>query len=355
MKRRPSAAPSGASEEIPAGLPALLLDGHGTVVRAAPAACRLLGRRPADVVGRPLRTFLRFASPRDAARAAGGSGVDAPALPAAKDGVPPRRLRVVSGRIGPGILVLVLDDGALPAALEARDRARLEHQTFLRSVSHDLRVPLASAAGYASLLGGGRYREALGADGAYFLARLKTNVEQMDEMLHHLLELSRVGASPRSSRRVRMRSVVDKVIEQFAPKIIETGGQVRVAPDLPDVSGDEIQIRRVFQNLVDNAVKYRGEPPLHLEIGYERDGEGPAFTVRDNGIGIPEAFQPKIWEPFKKLDPNKPGSGVGLSLVKRIVEEHGGRIWVRSTPGKGSTFFVDLPLAAGAKPGRRGP
>jgi signal transduction histidine kinase len=250
------------------------------------------------------------------------------------------RLIVTRLRRSALLLAIVLDDSRLAAAKQLKDRAASSLQTFLQSVSHDLRVPLASAEGYAALLSRTQYKQNLGPDGALFLDRLRANIEQTDEMLHHLLELSRIGAGKHAERRVKMKALVEKVIDQLAPRIVEARAQVRISP-LPDAVGDELQIRRVFQNLVDNAIKFRSERPPKIEIGF-RSG---AYFVRDNGVGIPEALQERIWQPFNKLDPNKAGSGIGLSLVKRIVEEHGGKIWLESKPGEGTTFFFELPSA----------
>jgi signal transduction histidine kinase len=320
-------------------LPALVLDARGRILRANEPAAQLLGVSKESLAGSPIAKVLVFASRKDARNVTCGTPQDL------KVRGPKSELRLVSTRLRrtPCFVALLLGDGGLGAALQARDRAMAEHHTFLNSISHDLRVPLASAAGYISLLSRNQYKESLGADGAYFFDRLRANVEQLDEMLQHILQLSRVGATRRPHKRVRVKGLIEKVIEQFASKIIEVRAQVRVASDLPDVMGDEIQVRRVFQNLIDNAIKFRSEKPLTLEIGY--DDTAGALFVRDNGVGIPEALQQKIWEPFIKLDPSKPGSGIGLSLVKRIVEEHDGAIRLESRPGKGSTFFVALPLA----------
>lgn len=303
---------------------ALLTDRRGRIVRANAAAAALLDLPRPKLAGKRLVDFLE------------GTG-GACALVRSKE-----PLRRISSAV-PGssqTLVLLLGDRERSEALRARDRVLAERKLFLQSIAHDLRAPLASASGYVSLL----RRNAGSVDGpdrAYFLERLEAVLNQVDEMLRHLVELNRVGAAKRASRRVPMGPLVRKVVERFAPRILELRAEVTVAPGLPDAWGDEIQLSRVFQNLVDNALKFRSARPPRIEISFE----GGAFVVRDNGRGIAPALQARIWEPFVKLDPSQPGSGVGLSLTQRIVEEHGGRIRLESKAGKGAAFFVELPLA----------
>lgn len=315
-------------------LPGLVLDARGRIIHASPAAAERLGAPGAPIIGRMLSSLVTLPRGRKLR-----FPCDLPARAAA--GAAPLRLLVARTRRDGFQIGLVLDNSELDQAILLRERILSSHRTFLQSVSHDLRVPLASAEGYASLLFREQYKKALGPDGAHFLERLRANIELLDEMLHHLLELSRVGAEKHVAKRVRTGAMIATVLEQFSQRIVETQAQIRVAPQLPDTKGHELQFRRVFQNLIDNALKFRGERPLKIDIGFN----GHSFTVRDNGQGIPEALQAKIWEPFNKLDPSKPGAGIGLSLVKRIVEEFGGSIRLESRPAEGSTFFVQLPLA----------
>jgi signal transduction histidine kinase len=124
------------------------------------------------------------------------------------------------------------------------------------------------------------------------------------------------------------------------------GVQVNIAPNLPLVSGDRPRLVEVFQNLIDNAVKFMGDQPAPcVDIGMREDEAGPVFFVRDNGSGIAARYHQRIFGLFERLEQNTEGTGVGLALVKRIIEVHGGRIWVESDgPGQGSTFYFTLPL-----------
>jgi signal transduction histidine kinase len=337
------------AEALPSllAVPALTLDARGRIVRCNALAAELLGPGGAGLAGRPLGEFLEYASGQKIRKSRSRSVQDLRASVVTGEAGPSRPIRQVSFGIpgSPLTLVLLLGDRERHEAVRAKERVLAERKTFLQSISHDLRAPLASVSGYVSILQRNESADDPAPDRKYFLDRLQALLVQMDEMLRHLVELSRVGAAKRASQRVHMVPLVRKVIERLAPKIIDIHAQVIVAPDLPDAWGDEIQLSRVFQNLVDNAVKFRSERPLRIEIAFVPGTHGGTFVVRDNGLGIAAALQPQIWEPFVKLDPSKPGSGVGLSLARRIVEEHGGRMWLESTAGEGSAFYVELPLA----------
>jgi signal transduction histidine kinase len=234
---------------------------------------------------------------------------------------------------------------ALIRELEARN-AELERFTY--TVSHDLKTPLVTIRGFLGLV----ERAAERGDKAAVredMQRIHRASGRMERLLNELLDLSRVGrvASPLES--VAMAQVVRDALANAAQPLADRGVAVEVAPGLPVVLGDRLRLVEVVQNLVDNAAKFMGaERHPRVEIG-SRDGapEGQALVfVRDNGMGIDERFHDQIFRLFDKLDPASPGTGVGLALVKRIVEVHGGRIWVESSgAGGGTTFCFTLPLA----------
>jgi signal transduction histidine kinase len=174
----------------------------------------------------------------------------------------------------------------------------------------------------------------------------------MQALLNDLLELSRVGRLINKSRDIQMDELVKDTLELLHGRITQSATAVSVAQNLPSVFGDYERLAEVMQNLIDNACKFMGDQAdPRIEIGhqgYEKDM--PIFYVRDNGVGIPAEFHDNIFGLFNKLDARSEGTGVGLALVKRIIEFHGGRIWVASEPAKGTTFFFTLPVGE-TKPG----
>jgi signal transduction histidine kinase len=168
----------------------------------------------------------------------------------------------------------------------------------------------------------------------------------MQRLLDDLLELSRIGRMINPPVDIPFNSIVQEAVELVHGQVTEKGVTVMVAENMPVVHGDRTRLLQVMQNLVDNAVKFMGrqESPL-IEIGQQNDlSEGAhVFFVRDNGLGIPGEHHDKIFGLFNKLDPNVEGTGIGLSLVKKIIEAHGGRIWVESEADKGTTFYFTLP------------
>jgi signal transduction histidine kinase len=170
----------------------------------------------------------------------------------------------------------------------------------------------------------------------------------MQRLLNELLELSRIGRLMNAPVRIPFEKVVKEAAEMLHGRLEAARATVHVQPDLPEVFGDHQRLVEVLQNLIDNAAKFTGGN-RHPEIGIGQRGEEdgkPVFFVRDNGIGIDPAHHEQIFGLFNKLDPKVEGTGIGLALVKRIIEVHGGRIWVESEAGKGSTFCFTLPIEA---------
>jgi GAF domain-containing protein len=225
-----------------------------------------------------------------------------------------------------------------------------ELDTFVYTVSHDLKAPLVTLQGMAELLMDG-YGQALDEQGQHFLNRLKANARQMEQLILDLLALSRIGREGRPAEAVPLHEVVDDVLVEWADRIRAKGIRV-TCHELLTLWGLRTQIEQVMSNLVGNAVKYIGEPaePV-IEIGAkDAAGErGDAMVecyVRDNGIGIDPAYHEKVFEIFQRLkETEAEGTGVGLAIVKKIVEGAGGRVWVESAKGQGSTFRFTWPKA----------
>ena len=233
----------------------------------------------------------------------------------------------------------------LIAELEAKN-AELERFTY--TVSHDLKAPLITVRGFLGLL------EKDSASGSLDrvkddMSRIVEATDKMQRLLGELLELSRIGRMMNLPQAVPFEAIVREALELVHGRIEARGAQVSIAPDLPIVYGDRARLVEVVQNLVDNACKFMGDQPEpRIEIGQRgADADGkPILFVRDNGIGIEPQYHDKVFGLFDKLDAQTEGTGVGLALVKRVVEVHGGRIWVESEGlGHGSTFCFTLPVA----------
>ncbi len=232
----------------------------------------------------------------------------------------------------------------LIARLEAQN-AELERFTY--TVSHDLKSPLITIKGYIGLLTEDLHEtctESVRSD----LAKVSNAADKMGVLLEDLLELSRIGRLTNPPEVVSLGELAHDAMELLQGQLEDKFIRVEVLPDLPVVCGDRIRLREVLQNLIDNAVKYMGDNsrPL-IEIGARQDGDQTTCFVRDNGIGIEPPYHDTVFGLFDQLDPSTEGTGVGLALVKRIIEVHGGRIWIESEgKGRGSTFCFTLPETA---------
>jgi len=232
---------------------------------------------------------------------------------------------------------------ALIAELEVKNS---ELERFAYTVSHDLRSPLVTIKGHLGLLKrdlAANKAELIRAD----LTQIERAAEKMNQLLCQLLELSRIGRVTHPPEDVGLADLARDAVELLAGELSAKRIAVEVGPDLPILYGDRVRLLEVLQNLIENAIKYTGDQPRpRIEIGTRREGDQVICYVRDNGIGIAPGDRESIFKLFTQLDPSVEGTGVGLALVKRIIEVHGGRIWVESGgPGQGSTFCFAVPSA----------
>ena len=230
----------------------------------------------------------------------------------------------------------------LVAELEAKN-AELERFTY--TVSHDLKSPLITIRGFTGLLAKDSEKgdsERVQED----VKQIKSATDKMQRLLDELLELSRIGRLVNPSREISLNELVQETVDILAGRISEGQVEISISPRLPVVYGDRPRLLEVFQNLIDNAVKFMGDQPSpRVEVFAEEGDKHITCFVRDNGLGVPKRYQTKIFGLFERLDQACEGTGIGLALVKRIVEFHGGRIWVESDgEGKGSTFVFTLPV-----------
>ena len=228
-------------------------------------------------------------------------------------------------------------------AEKALARSNEELKNFAYVASHDLQEPLRMVISYLSLLER-RYRGQLDQEADDFIDFAVTGGKRMKVLIDDLLEYSRVDTQVRPNTVVDMNEVASTVLRNLELIIEETGAEV-IVDDLPTISGDPHQIGQVLQNLVSNGIKFHGRKRPLIQIGYSQDPEKWTFYVKDNGIGLNMEYAPRIFQMFQRLNSNDKyeGTGVGLAIVKKIVERHGGRVWVESEEGKGATFFFTIP------------
>jgi PAS domain S-box-containing protein len=238
-------------------------------------------------------------------------------------------------------------------------RSNAELQQFAYVASHDLQEPLRMVSSYTQLLER-RYKGRLDVDADDFIAYVVEGVARMQRLISDLLAYSRVGTRVKTPAPTPGDAALERAIANLRIALEESGATVTHDP-LPTILVDEGQLVQLFQNLIGNAIKYRGEGPPRVHVGARRDGVEWHFAVRDNGIGIDPQYAERIFEIFQRLHTRDeyPGTGIGLAICKKIVERHSGRIWVESRSGMGATFHFTIPERAGRngddkEGGRRG-
>jgi len=220
-------------------------------------------------------------------------------------------------------------------------RSNNELEQFAYIVSHDLREPLRAISGFMGLLKD-KYKDKLDAKANEYINYATKGVVRMDELLASLLEYSRVHTQRQAQVAVSAKEALNAAIANLHRSIVENDAVV-TSDELPIVKADPGQLAQLFQNLIQNAIKFKSEEKPQIHIGCRKDDGSWLFSVKDNGIGIAKQHFERIFNIFHRLGSDRyPGSGIGLSICKKIVERHGGRIWVESESGKGSTFYFSF-------------
>lgn len=260
-------------------------------------------------------------------------------------GAPIRR----GGRVAGAVMILYditeerrIEDAMLRQSQQlARSNADLEH--FAYTTSHDLQEPLRNIGIFSQLLAK-RYGGSLDMEADHIIGVITSSVERMSALIRDLLAYSRVkniDAAPMDA--VNLNDALDWARSNLRAKILESQALIETE-NLPIVRGDSVQLVQVFQNLIDNAIKYAGAKKPRIQISAEKAGDEWAVTVRDEGVGIDPQHHQQIFGIFKRLHGREvPGTGIGLALVQRVVERHGGKIRVESTQGEGAAFIFTLP------------
>jgi PAS domain S-box-containing protein len=331
----------------------------GRIVQVNAAFVRVLGYERAELIGRDVRTIVHpddLQLARDALAAGGESALelrclrkDGTAVDLELRGKPFGREATSRQR-----LVTVEDvserkrrAAELRRTNEALARSNLELQRFAHIASHDLQTPLRSIASFVDLLRS-TYGGQLDARATDWLARVGGSVDQLQALIRDLLDYARIDTESRPFGTVAMSEAFERATGLLDAAIREAGATVTADP-LPEVTGDRSELVQLLLNLLGNAIKYRGEAPPVVHVSVEERANEWLFTVRDNGIGIAPKHHQQIFEIFKRLHDQKqyPGTGIGLAIGRRVIDRHGGKIWVESEPGRGSAFFFTLAKRPG--------
>lgn len=354
----PEAAPSehlfrAVVESAPTGV--VMVDRHGIIRLVNRETERLFGYHRDELLGESIERLvprrLRDQHPRDRdtflhnphSRAM-GAGRDLFAV--RKDGTEiPVEIGLNPVETAEGLFVLasVVDISPRKRAEEELRRSNEELERFAYVASHDLQEPLRTVASYLQLLER-RYRPQLDATACEFIDFAVGGARRMEQLIQDLLAFSRVATHGEAPSATDAGDALTDTLHGLRAAIVQANATV-THDEMPAVLADASQLRQVLSNLIGNALKFRGSDPPHIHIGAVRHGQMWQFSVADNGIGIDAAYFERIFVIFQRLHTREayPGTGVGLAICRKIVDRHGGRIWLSSTPGHGTTFSFTLP------------
>ena len=234
------------------------------------------------------------------------------------------------------------NNAQLKQQAEALEQSNLELQQFAYVASHDLQAPLRNINGFMQLLQH-HYRGKLDEQADDWINRAVNSTRQLETVIHDILAYSRVDAQTRPFESIPLNEIFDELTTMLAPIIQETRARI-TRDNLPTVMGDRSQLTQVLQNLIGNGLKYHGNLPPQIHVSAENGDDNWLIAVHDNGIGIEPEHHQRIFEIFRRLHSQQeyPGSGIGLAVCRRVVQRHGGKIWVESEPSRGSTFYFTI-------------
>jgi signal transduction histidine kinase len=339
---------------LPAGV--FALSAEGRIVFSNAAAALVFDSPVARVLGQPLTAFFADAAVKEEIHQAiaghqGIRGLDGRLV--RRDEVARwARVRLWVANDDQGIAFEGLlddvserklrEDSELGGGMQTQE-ADTDRERFAATVAHELQAPIGRITRYAQLLTD-RHVDALGADPKRLVEQILGDGRRLQGLLDELLDYARVGAKRRRFEPVDFAVAVDEAASSLEAEFKETGGSL-LRDELPVLRADRGQIVRLFQNLISNSLKSRAAEPPEIQISATRRNHGWCFAVKDNGVGIPPADHERVFQLFQRLPQLQelPGTGVGLTICRSIVERHGGRIWLESEPGKGSTFFFTVP------------
>jgi len=350
-----------ALESAPSGI--LMTDEHGRILLANTETERLFGYARGELTGQPVEALVpdRFREHHPDHRAAFRQCPSKRAMGQGRDLYGRRKdgtefpveigLNPVQTTAGSQVLIAIVDITARRRAEQEKERytdelkrSNAELEQFAYVASHDLQEPQRMVASYTEILAE-RYRGKLDANADKYIGYAVDGAQRMQRLIRDLLAYARVNSQAKPLQPTDTSAVVVTVIGGMHSTIASSKAEI-VCGKLPMVMADEVQLGQVFQNLINNAIKFHSELPPRVEVSAEAKGGEWQFSVKDNGIGMEMENAERIFEMFQRLHDRQQyeGTGIGLAIAKRIVERHGGRIWCESVAGRGSTFHFTLPM-----------
>jgi PAS domain S-box-containing protein len=341
----------------------IVVDQSGTIVLANSMTEKNFGYHTDELIGQPIEVLVperyrqghighRQGYFNEPSTRPMGSGLELAAV--RKDGSEfPAEISISPLETDEGVLVTAvvrditerkLTERELQRHAEELERSNAELEQFAYVASHDLQEPLRIVASYTQLLSR-RYQDKLDGDANEFIDFIVDAATRMQNLINDLLSYSRVGTRGQEFAVIDLNKILESALKNLDLRVQDSNATV-THDAMPTVTADVRQFLQLFQNLIGNALKFRGDAPPVVHIGVaQREGEY-VFSVRDNGIGIDPQYADRIFQVFQRLHGKGeyPGTGIGLAICKKIVERHGGRIWLESQPGAGSTFYFTIPI-----------